>query len=159
MIDGFRVFYPGSVFAFGYCWCLCVSVYLSAFKSQHTRDIWIIPFIFLNLDLCAACWAHYMCHYKLWPTSASHTVPYNKKNISYASKIFKMSGDHFDGLVLERRNSSALAIELCVRALTHRFMIDWSPHVMPLELEMHIGIIFSSFCSSITLLEIFCALP
>ena len=28
--------------------------------------------IFFNLGLCAACWACFMCHHKLWPTSVSH---------------------------------------------------------------------------------------
>ena len=28
--------------------------------------------IFSNLELCAACWAHFMCHHELWPTSVSH---------------------------------------------------------------------------------------
>ena len=28
--------------------------------------------IFSNLGLCAACWACFMCHHKLWPTSVSH---------------------------------------------------------------------------------------
>ena len=31
--------------------------------------------IFLNLGLCAACWAHFMWHHKFWPTSASPTIP------------------------------------------------------------------------------------
>ena len=28
--------------------------------------------IFSNLGSCAECWAHFMCHHKLWPTSVSH---------------------------------------------------------------------------------------
>ena len=28
--------------------------------------------IFLNLGLCAACWAHFICHHELWTTSVSH---------------------------------------------------------------------------------------
>ena len=28
--------------------------------------------IFSNLGLCAACWAHFMCHHELRPTSVSH---------------------------------------------------------------------------------------
>ena len=28
--------------------------------------------IFSNLGLCAACWAHFMCHHELWPTSLGH---------------------------------------------------------------------------------------
>ena len=30
--------------------------------------------IFSNLGLYAACWAHFMCHHELWPTSASHPL-------------------------------------------------------------------------------------
>ena len=28
--------------------------------------------IFSTVGLCAACWAHFMCHHELWPTSVSH---------------------------------------------------------------------------------------
>ena len=28
--------------------------------------------IFSNLGLCPACWAHFMCHRELWPTSLGH---------------------------------------------------------------------------------------
>ena len=28
--------------------------------------------IFSNFGLCAACWAHFVCHHELWPTSVSH---------------------------------------------------------------------------------------
>ena len=28
--------------------------------------------VFSNLGLCAARWAHFMCHHELWPTSVSH---------------------------------------------------------------------------------------
>ena len=34
--------------------------------------------MFLNLGLCAACWAHFMCHHKMWPTSVSH--PFSSLN-------------------------------------------------------------------------------
>ena len=37
--------------------------------------------IFLNLELCAACWAHFMCHHELWPTSVSH--PFSFLNSSH----------------------------------------------------------------------------
>ena len=36
--------------------------------------------IFLNLGLCAACWARFMCHHKLWPTLVSH--PFSSLNSS-----------------------------------------------------------------------------
>ena len=41
------------------------------FFMATTGDVWIIP-SFLIWWLCAACWAHFMCHHKLWPTSVSH---------------------------------------------------------------------------------------
>ena len=37
--------------------------------------------IFSNLGLCAACWAHFMCHHELWPTSVSH--PFSSLNSSF----------------------------------------------------------------------------
>ena len=33
-----------------------------------------------ELGLCAACWAHFMCHHELWPTSLSH--PFSSLNSS-----------------------------------------------------------------------------
>ena len=33
--------------------------------------------IFLNLGLCAACWARFMYHHELWPTSLSHPFSLN----------------------------------------------------------------------------------
>ena len=30
---------------------------------------WLNNSIFSNLGLCAACWAHFMCHHELWPTA------------------------------------------------------------------------------------------
>ena len=36
--------------------------------------------IFSNLVSCAACWAHFMCHHELWPTSVGH--PFSSLNIS-----------------------------------------------------------------------------
>ena len=32
--------------------------------------------LFLILGLCAACWAHFMCHHELWPMSVSHTFSF-----------------------------------------------------------------------------------
>ena len=48
------------------------------FFMATTGDVWIIP-SFLIWWLCAACWAHFMCHHKLWPTSVSH--PFSFLNI------------------------------------------------------------------------------
>ena len=36
--------------------------------------------IFPNLGLCAACWAHFMCHHELWPAWMSH--PFSLLNSS-----------------------------------------------------------------------------
>ena len=36
--------------------------------------------IFSNLGLCTACWAHFMCHHELCPTSVSH--PFSSLNSS-----------------------------------------------------------------------------
>ena len=33
--------------------------------------------IFSNLGWGAACWAHFMCHHELWPTSVSHPFSLN----------------------------------------------------------------------------------
>ena len=33
---------------------------------------WPPPGMSSNLGLCAACWARFMCHHELWPTSVSH---------------------------------------------------------------------------------------
>ena len=41
-------------------------------------DAWIIP-SFFNSGLCATCWAHFVCHHKLWPTSVSHPFPFLHK--------------------------------------------------------------------------------
>ena len=32
--------------------------------------------IFSDLGLCDVCWAHFMCHHQLWPTSVSHPFSY-----------------------------------------------------------------------------------
>ena len=40
--------------------------------------------IFFNLGLCAACWAHFMCHHKLWPKSASHTFSFLNNSLGLA---------------------------------------------------------------------------
>ena len=36
-----------------------------------TGDVWIMP-SFGIWGLCAVCWAHFMCHHELWPTSVGH---------------------------------------------------------------------------------------
>ena len=37
--------------------------------------------IFFNLGLCAVCWAHFVCHHELWPTSVGH--PFSFLNSSW----------------------------------------------------------------------------
>ena len=55
-----------------------------------TRDVWIIP-SFFNLGLCAVCWAHFMCHHKLWPTLVSHSHAFSSLN----SSIGFVGGKHY----------------------------------------------------------------
>ena len=43
---------------------------LKSFYGHH-RGCLNNPII-SNLGLCAVCWAHFMCHYELWPTSVGH---------------------------------------------------------------------------------------
>ena len=38
----------------------------------------------LQDGLCAACWAHFMCHPKLWPTSVSHPFSSLNSSIGFA---------------------------------------------------------------------------
>ena len=40
--------------------------------------------IFSNSGLCAACWAHFMCHHELWPTSVSHLFSYLNSSLGFA---------------------------------------------------------------------------
>ena len=44
---------------------------LLIFLSATTRNVWIIPF-FSNFEICATCWAHFICHHELWLTSLMH---------------------------------------------------------------------------------------
>ena len=37
-------------------------------SSTITEDVWKSRLF----EFCAACWAHFMCHQELWPTSVSH---------------------------------------------------------------------------------------
>ena len=45
--------------------------------------------IFSNLGLCAACWAYFMCHHKLWPTSVSHPFSLNSSSGLTGGKYYK----------------------------------------------------------------------
>ena len=40
--------------------------------------------IFLNLGLCSAHWAHFMCHHELWPTSVSHPSSFLNSSLGLA---------------------------------------------------------------------------
>ena len=40
--------------------------------------------IFSNLGLCAACWAHFICHHELWPTSVSHAFSSLDSSLGFA---------------------------------------------------------------------------
>ena len=50
--------------------------------------------IFLNMGLCAACWAHFMCHHELWPTSVSHTFS------SLNSSLDLAAGKHYPKITI-----------------------------------------------------------
>ena len=66
---------------------------LNSFVTASIWDVWIIPYFF-NLGLCAACWAHFMCHHELWPTSVSH--PSSFLNIS----LGLAGGKHYQKIVI-----------------------------------------------------------
>ena len=42
--------------------------------------------IFSNLWLCAACWARFVCHHELWPTSASHPFSFLNSSLGFAGR-------------------------------------------------------------------------
>ena len=44
--------------------------------------------IFSNLWLCAACWAHFMCHHNLWPTSVSHLFSSLNSSLGFAGRKY-----------------------------------------------------------------------
>ena len=55
-----------------------------------TRPQWVNLFmgclnnpIYSNLRLCAACWAHFMCHHELWPTSVSHLFSFLNNSLGF----------------------------------------------------------------------------
>ena len=61
---------------------------------QHIIVLWLIGLhlgclynpIFSNLELCAACWARFMCHHELWPTSVSHPFSSLNSSLSFAGR-------------------------------------------------------------------------
>ena len=58
----------------------------------HHRG-WLNNPIFSNLGLCAACWAHFMCHLELWPTSVSHPFSFLSSSLGVAG------GKHYEKLL------------------------------------------------------------
>ena len=48
----------------------------------------------LNFGLCAAGWAHFMCHHKLWPTSASHPFSFLNSSLGLAE------GKHYQKITI-----------------------------------------------------------
>ena len=48
-----------------------------------TGDVWTIPSCRI-WGLCAACWAHFMCHHELWPTSVSHPFSFLDSSLRLA---------------------------------------------------------------------------
>ena len=50
-------------------------------KIFANKSGFVPDYTFLNLGLCAACWARSMCHHELWPISVSH--PYSFLNSSW----------------------------------------------------------------------------
>ena len=52
-----------------------------------TGDVWIIP-SFLIWQLFAACWAQFMCHHDLWPTSGSHPFSSLNSSLGYAGGYY-----------------------------------------------------------------------
>ena len=55
---------------------------------------WLNDPIFSNLGLCAACWAHLMCHHELWPTSINY--PFSSLN----SALGFAGGKHYQKIII-----------------------------------------------------------
>ena len=60
--------------------------------TATTGDVWIIP-SFQIWD-CVTCWARFMCHHQLWPTSLSH--PFSSLN----SALGFAGGKHFQKITI-----------------------------------------------------------
>ena len=57
--------------------------------------------IFSGLGLCAACWARFMCHHELWPTSVSDPFSSINTSLGYAGgKLPCLSLDLFFKILL-----------------------------------------------------------
>ena len=70
--------------------------------------------IFSNLGLCAACWARFMCHHELWPTSVSHPFSSSNSSLGFAG------GKHYQKIisVAYRYRKSISIIELFVSIIS-----------------------------------------
>ena len=62
--------------------CLIITRCVWSIWQGYHRECLNNP-IFPNFGLCAACWAHFMWHHELWPTSVSH--PFSSLNSSLAT--------------------------------------------------------------------------
>ena len=63
-----------------FCILLC---WWSSLFAATIRDVWLI-LSFFNLGLFAACWVHFMCHHKLWPTSGSHPFSFLNNSLGHS---------------------------------------------------------------------------
>ena len=88
-------------------WCChfmaCCGWWLGAFQRWWPPSaLWVGPFIFYghtrrcpnnptfsNLGLCAACWACFMCHPELWPSTVSHPLSLNSSLSLTGGKYFQ----------------------------------------------------------------------
>ena len=53
--------------------------------NQSMATIGVV-WIFSNLRLCTACWARFMCHRELWPTSVSHPISSLNSSLGFAGE-------------------------------------------------------------------------
>ena len=69
-----------------FCIPLC---WWSSLFAATIRDVWLI-LSFFNLGLFAACWVHFMCHHKLWPTSGSHPFSFLNNSLGHSYIITQL---------------------------------------------------------------------
>ena len=55
--------------------------------------LWALPGL-SNLGLCAACWAHFICHHDMWPTSPSHPFSFLNSSLGLAG------GKHYQKMTI-----------------------------------------------------------
>ena len=65
------------VFIFLTCW------WVFYFFKCHNQGCLNNP-VYSNLGICTACWAHFMCYHKLWPTSVSHPSAFLNSSVGLA---------------------------------------------------------------------------